>query len=107
MVTQCRNENVSDNPLQPVTGYILQSGNGVVVENQMQCFVLGGFPVNLIQEGKPFVVTVTTITAGNDRAVERVQGGEQGRCAMTFVVLGQRRRTAPLKGNPGWVRSSA
>jgi hypothetical protein len=46
---------------------------GVVVANQVQCLVLGGFPIDLAQEGEPFVVTVTMVAASNDRAVERVQ----------------------------------
>ena len=30
---------------------------GVVVANQMQCFALRGFPINLAQEGEPFQVS--------------------------------------------------
>jgi len=73
---------------------------GVVVANQMQCFVLGGFPIDLAQEGEPFVMTVTMVAASNDRAVERVQCGKQGCGAMTLVVVGQRYRTALLQRQP-------
>ena len=48
---------------------------GVIVANQMQGFVLGGFPINLAQEGQPFLVAI--ITASDDRAIERVCSGRQ------------------------------
>ena len=72
----------------------------VVVANQMQCVVLGGFPIDLAQEGEPFVMTVTRVAASNDRAVERIQCGKERRGAMTLVVVGQRPRTALLQRQP-------
>ena len=36
---------------------------GLIVANQMQGFLLGGFPIDLAPEAQPFLVTVAIITA--------------------------------------------
>jgi hypothetical protein len=45
-----------------------------------------GFDVT--QEGEELLMTMAWFALGNDRAVEDVEGGEQGGCAVALVVVG-------------------
>ena len=39
---------------------------GIVVADQVQLLVLGGFSLNAAQEGKPLLMTVTLLTTANE-----------------------------------------
>ena len=51
---------------------------GVVVGNQMDRQVLWGFPVNLLEEGEPFLVPMLLGDGRDELAFQVVQRGEQG-----------------------------
>ena len=74
---------------------------GIVVADQMQFFALARLALNLAQEVEPFAVTVVLITAGDDRTIEGIERREQGRGAVTLVVMSLGGRTASLQGSPG------
>ena len=69
----------------------------VVVAHQMQRLIPGRLAVDLAQEFKPFDVAMTRCAAGDDRAVQRAQGGKQGRGTVTLVVMGHRLRPSLLQ----------
>jgi len=52
-------------------------------------------------------MAVALHVAADDRAVENVEGGEQGRGAVALVVVRHGAGAPLLRGRPGWVRSSA
>jgi hypothetical protein len=47
------------------------------------------------------------LALGDDRAVEHVEGSEQGGCAVALVVVGDALDVAEPMGSMGWVHSRA
>jgi hypothetical protein len=56
------------------------------------------------QEGEELLMTMARFALGDDRAVEHVEGGEQGGGAVTLVVVGPRCSRTPWEAGVGCVR---
>jgi hypothetical protein len=74
---------------------------GIVIADQMQLFAFGRLTLNLAQEVEPLAVTVVLITTGDDRTIKGIERREQGRGAVTLVVMSLGGRTTSLQGQPG------
>ena len=73
---------------------------GVIVDDQMH-FALGrGLAVDLVEEADELLMPVAAHALADDLAVEEVEGGDQGRGAVTCVIMGQRAATAALHRQP-------
>lgn len=70
----------------------------IVIEDQVQFLLLGRLPVDTTQEPQPFLVTVALLTAGDDRAIERIECGKERCGAMALVIVGQGGRHVPSSG---------
>ncbi|MCY1298284.1 hypothetical protein D9M70_477640 [compost metagenome] len=62
----------------------------IVVSDQMELAVLGRTSINLPQEAQPLLVSMLCHALTNDTSVEGVHRREQGRHAMTLVVVSHR-----------------
>jgi hypothetical protein len=80
---------------------------GVIVDDDVNCQFGGRSGVNNVEEANELLMAMAHHALVNDLAFEDVEGGEQGRGAVTFVVVGERTARPFLIGKPGWVRSSA
>jgi hypothetical protein len=61
--------------------------------------------LDLAQEGEERLVTMAGFELVNDRAVEHVEGGEQGGDAAALEVVSDAFDVAEPMGSVGWVRS--
>ena len=93
-------------PVEPLAHLGMLVG-GVVVEDHVDDLSGGNLRLNGVEEADELLVPMALHVAADDLAVENVEGGEQRRCAMPFVVVGHRAGAALLHRQPGWVRSSA
>ena len=75
--------------------------SGIVVHDQMDLLVLGGLVFKQAQEAQPFLVAVLGHAGSDHRAVERVERGEQGGCAVAFVVVGHGPAASLFQGQAG------
>src|SRR5213595_966048 len=64
--------------------------SGVVVNDRVDRLSLGKVRVDVIEEADELLMPVALHIAADDGAVENVEGGEQGGCAVAFVVVGHR-----------------
>jgi hypothetical protein len=62
----------------------------IVVRDQMEIQSSGHLPVNLAQELEKLFVSMAGITGTNHRAVQDIEGGEQTRGSVAFVIMGHR-----------------
>ena len=62
--------------------------SGVVVDDEMDIELSRHIGLDVPQEGEEFLMTMAGFALGDDRAVEHVEGGEQGSRAMAMVVVG-------------------
>ncbi len=62
----------------------------VVVEHQMQRYRAGELIVQAAQEAKELLVPVAFKALTHDASLQDVQGGEEGRGAVAFIVVGHR-----------------
>lgn len=60
---------------------------GVVVCNQMQCFVLGRVAVYMLEKLQLLDMTMTLLELCNHLAVHHVQRRKERGCAIAFVVV--------------------
>jgi hypothetical protein len=63
---------------------------GVVIHDQMQLQRFRRFPVDLLQEGQPLLMSVLCFDAADQPALQIVHGGEQRECAVADIVMGLR-----------------
>ena len=61
---------------------------GVVVDDQVHVEMFGNVGVDVRREGDELLVPMARLALSEDRAVGYVQDGEQGRRAMSHVVVG-------------------
>jgi hypothetical protein len=97
--TGCRGE-VENKPLvaiEPGPDLWMLMG-GVVVENDMDGLVFGNLSVDRVQEADELLMPVTLHIAPDHGPIEDVQGGEQRRCSIAFVVVGHGAETPLLHG---------
>ena len=80
---------------------------GVVVDDEMDVELGRHIGLDVAQECEELLVTMAGFALGDDRAVEHVEGGEQGGGAVTLVVVGNALDVAKPMGSRGWVRSRA
>ena len=59
---------------------------GVVVDDEMDVELGRHIGLDVTQEGEELLMTMARFALGEDRAVEHVEGGEQGGGAVTLVV---------------------
>src|SRR5262249_33662266 len=64
--------------------------SGVVVNDGIDSLSLGKMRVDVIEEADELLMPVALHVATDNGAVENVEGGEQGGCAVAFVVVGHR-----------------
>src|SRR5690606_30448117 len=62
----------------------------VVVENDMDGLVLRHLALNAVEEADELLMAVALHVLSDDCAVQYVEGGEQRRCAVPFVVVRHR-----------------
>lgn len=62
--------------------------SGVIVEDDMDGLVGGGLGVDQIQEADEFLMAMSLHVAADHRAVEHIEGGEQGGRAVALVIMG-------------------
>ena len=79
----------------------------VVVEDDVDHLAGRHRGLDGVEEAQELLVAVALHAAAEHRAVEHVEGGEQGGDAVALVVVGHGAGLAGLSGRPGWVRSSA
>src|SRR6266480_6364894 len=70
--------------------------SGVVVNDRVDRLSLGKVRVDVIEKAEELLMPVALHVATDDGAVENVEGGEQGGCAVAFVVVGHRPGAARL-----------
>src|SRR5437773_2387802 len=70
--------------------------SGVVVNDRIDHLSLGKMRVDVIEKADELLMPVALHVATDDGAVENVEGGEQGGCAVAFVVVGHRPGAARL-----------
>ena len=80
---------------------------GVVVEDHVDHLAGRHGALDGVEEADELLVPVALHAVADDRAVEHVEGGEQGGRAVALVVMGHRAGAPGFIGRPGWVRSSA
>ena len=73
---------------------------GVVVEDNVDGLVGRDLSVNNVQEANELLVPVALHIAPDNRPVEDVQGGEERRGSIAFVVVGHGAETPLLHGQP-------
>ena len=73
----------------------------VVVRNDMDLFARLHTALDEPKELEPFGVAVTARAGGQHRTVQSVEGGEQCRCAVAFVIARHRSCTAFLEWQAG------
>jgi len=83
---------VTDEPLSHLGMFV----GGIVVEDDVDHLAGRHFTLDGVQETQEFLVAVLLHTATDDRAVENVERGEQGGCAVAFVVMRECPATARL-----------
>ena len=64
--------------------------SGIVVDDRMDRLSPRNLGVDVIEEADELLMPVALHVATDDGAVENVEGGEQGGCAVAFVVVGHR-----------------
>src|SRR3954454_10470875 len=67
---------------------------GVVVHDEVQLETGGRLRLNLLQKLQPLAVGVASVGAGDDLALEVIQGGKGRHGAVTVVVVGARLKVA-------------
>ena len=82
-------------PRQPGADFGMLVG-GVIVNDQMHVLLSRGLAVDRIEKADELLMPVTAHALADDLAVEDVEGGEQGRGAVAFVIMGHRAATAAL-----------
>jgi hypothetical protein len=60
---------------------------GVVVDDRVDCLSPGSLGVDVIEEADELLMPVALHVATDDGAVENIEGGEQGGCAVALVVM--------------------
>ena len=70
--------------------------DGVVVENRVNDLADRNFCLDGVEETDELLMAVTLHVAADDRAVEDIEGGEQRRRAMPFVIMRHRTGAALL-----------
>src|SRR5438067_203242 len=70
--------------------------SGVVVNDRIDRLSLGKLRVDIIEEADELLMPVALHVATDDGAVENVEGGKQGGCAVAFVIVGRRPGAAGL-----------
>jgi hypothetical protein len=73
---------------------------GVVVDDQMQFPPGRRLAVDLVEEADEFLMPVAGHALADDAALQHVEGGEQGRRAVTLVVVRHRPAAATLHRQP-------
>jgi transposase len=73
-------------PCQPGTDLRLLMGR-LVVENDVDGFIMRQFRLNCVEETDEFLMPVTRHVAADHRAVEHIEGGKQGGGAMALVIM--------------------
>ena len=74
---------------------------GVVVDDEMDVELGRHISLDVAQKGEELLVTMAGFALGDDRAVEHVEGGEQGGGAVTLVVVGDALDVAEPHGKQG------
>jgi len=62
---------------------------GVVVDDEMKVQVSRGGPIDVLEKVDKFFVAVAFAAGAEDRAVQNIQGSEQGGGTVPFVVVGE------------------
>ena len=86
---------VEDKPLvtiEPIADLWMLMG-GVVVEDDMDGLVFGDLGVDHVEEADELLVPVALHVAPNHGSVEDIQGGEQRRGSIAFVIVGHGAKT--------------
>ena len=68
--------------------------DSVVVEDDMDGFLCRNLGVDDVQKADEFLVPMALHIASDHRPVEHIQSGEEGRCAVAFVVVGHGAQTS-------------
>ena len=74
---------------------------GVVVEDHMDGLVGWHLALDAVQEADELLMAMALHVLSDDRAVEHVEGGEQGGGAVTLVVVGDALDVAEPHGKQG------
>src|SRR4051812_30668151 len=80
---------------------------GVVVEDDVDHLAGRHLGLDRVQEAHELLMAVALHVAADDGPVEDVERSEQGRGAMTLVVVRHGAERPFFSGRPGWVRSRA
>ena len=70
---------------------------GVIVDDEVQIFLLRGNLIDHAQELQPLLMAVPVVAHADDRPVGDVKGGEQSRGPVPFVVVGHGLATTLLQ----------
>src|SRR5207237_7253013 len=74
---------------------------GVVIDDEMDVELGRQIGLDVTQEGKKLLMAMARFALGNDRAIEHVEGGEQGGGAVALVVMGDAFDVAEPHGKHG------
>jgi len=90
-------------PLPDLLGLV----SGIIVENDMDCSVLGDFALDPVEETNKLLMPLALYVLSDNSAIERIERGNQCwvPCRLSSWVMVARRPC--FIGRPGWVRSSA
>ena len=70
----------------------------IVIDDEVQQHLSGEFPIQPSQEAQEFLMAVLSHAFPNHPAIEHVEGSEQGRSAMPFVIVCHRATPALFHG---------
>ena len=74
---------------------------GVVVDDEMDVELSRHVGLDVTQEGEELLMAMAGFALGDDRAVEHVEGGEQGGRAVALIVVGHAFDVAEAHGKHG------
>jgi len=81
--------------------HLLVLVGGIVVEDDVNDLAGRDLPLDGIQEADELLMSVLLSALTDDRAVKRVEGGEQGGGAVAFVIMGERAASTFLHRQAG------
>src|ERR1700745_1811977 len=79
----------------------------VIVGDDVDGEIARGLFIDGFEKGQPLLMAVARRQTGDQLALEIIERGKQGQCAMSHVIVGLGANVANASGKPGCVRSSA
>src|SRR5271170_1547885 len=80
---------------------------GVIVGDDVDVEITWGLFIDGFEKGQPLLMAVARRQAGDQLALEIIERGKQGQCAMSHIIVGLGANVANAERQPGCVRSNA